>query len=185
MWCWDSMCLQKRQPDCQCWRGMWGGACGNHGSHRTCQAWDRSTPSCKGSSHWTTQRVLFSGHFAPRHFYRAGLFVTYSSTRTGLEFTGLIKGLKRGRTPPTCVTVVDMVRVWHSKLDLRNLEKTWGQPGRADHVMLYTVFGMMSRSFLLLSHLLHMFDLMIDSPSVHTLVVGWSRSGYCSMQVYI
>lgn len=133
-----------------------------------------STPRCKGSNHWTTCFALRPFR-APPAISTELDNLTYSSTRTGLECTGLIKGLKGARKPPTCVTVVDMVG--GLTLEARLSPKAGEKPGVlvCGHVMLYTVLRMMSQSFLLFSHLLssyrvHIFmdDLMIDISRVHT-----------------
>lgn len=96
--------------------------------------------------------VLLSSHFAlVRRLL--GQFRTYSSTRTGFEFTGLTKGLKRARPTPTCVTISDMVR---GLIHARSSPKSGENPGtgsKAGHVIAYTVLGMMSQSFLI-AHLL-------------------------------
>lgn len=57
----------------------------------------------------TGQHVLLTSYFPLRSILRSWTVLTHSSTRTGFECTGLIKGLKEARTTPTCVTVGDML----------------------------------------------------------------------------
>jgi hypothetical protein len=68
--------------------------------HGACQSGFEVRLHVRDKSHWNN---VFCPPFPRRT-------VTYSSTRTGLAFTGLIKGLKGPRTSLACVTVWGMMK---------------------------------------------------------------------------